>query len=149
MPMKWRMVAIGRPALAYARAGIDEYLARLRRYGEAEMVWIKEGATPAETSRRVLEQASGCRAVLLDETGAQLTTRAWRGVLDGFERDGVKRVAVLIGGADGHGAEVKAAVQERWALGRMTLQHELAMVVWLEQLYRLLTLGRGEPYHRD
>jgi 23S rRNA (pseudouridine1915-N3)-methyltransferase len=147
--MKWRIITVGRPALAYAKAGVEEYLGRLRRYGEVEMVWVKEGASALETGRRVLEQAAGCRMVLLDETGVQMTTRQWLGVVDGMARDGVKRLAVLVGGADGHGAEVKAAVAERWALGRMTMQHELALVVWLEQLYRLMTLNRGEPYHRD
>ena len=147
--MKWRIISVGRPGLAYAKAGVEEYLGRLKKYGEVEMVWVKEGATTLETGRRVLEQAAGCRMVLLDETGAQMTTRQWLGAVDGMARDGVKRLAVLIGGADGHGAEVKAAVSERWALGRMTMQHELALVVWLEQLYRLMTLGRGEPYHRD
>lgn len=147
--MKWRMVAIGKPALAYARVGIEDYLGRIRRYTDVEMVWVKEGASVAETGRRVLEQAVGWRAVLLDETGRDMSTRELQGVLGKLERDGVKKIAVLIGGADGHAAEVKAAVAEKWALGKLTLQHELAMLVWLEQLYRQLTLGKGEPYHRD
>ena len=147
--MKWRVVAVGKPALAYARAGIEEYLGRLKRFGEVEMVWVKEGASVAETARRVLDQTVGCRTYLLDETGEQLTTMAWRAVIDGLERDGVRKIAVLIGGADGHAPEVRACVTTRWALGRMTLQHELATVVWLEQLYRLCSLQRGEPYHRE
>ncbi len=147
--MKFRMVAVGRPALAYARSGIEEYLGRVRRYTEAEMVWVKEGANSAETSRRVLENCEGCRTVLLDETGRTLSTREWRAVLDEWENQGVRKVAVLVGGANGHAPEIKAAVSERWSLGRLTLQHELAMLVWMEQLYRLQTLGKGEPYHRD
>ena len=147
--MKWCMVAVGKPALAYARAGVEDYLARIRRYTDAEMIWVKEGASVAETGRRVLEHTKGCRAVLLDETGQNMNTRELQAAISGLERDGVKKIAILIGGADGHAPEVKAAVRDRWALGKLTLQHELAMVVWLEQLYRQLTLGKGEPYHRD
>jgi 23S rRNA (pseudouridine1915-N3)-methyltransferase len=62
--------------------------------------------------------------------------------------EGVKRVAFLIGGADGHEPATRAAADAVWALGRLTLQHELALVVLLEQLYRIQTIKRGEPYHR-
>lgn len=147
--MKWRVVAVGKPSLAFAKIGIDEYLGRLRHYAEVEMVWIKEGAGEVETTRRVLEQIVGCRAVLLDETGRNASTRDWLGQIREIRDVGTKKLAVLIGGADGHPAAVRAAVPDRWSLGRHTLQHELALLVWLEQLYRIHTLERGEPYHRD
>ncbi|MEM7144285.1 MAG: 23S rRNA (pseudouridine(1915)-N(3))-methyltransferase RlmH [Verrucomicrobiota bacterium] len=60
----------------------------------------------------------------------------------------VKEVALLIGGADGVGDEVRSAADELWAFGKATLQNELALVVALEQVYRVYTLKRGEPYHR-
>jgi 23S rRNA (pseudouridine1915-N3)-methyltransferase len=147
--MKWRVVVVGKPSLAYAKTGIEDYLNRLRHYAEVEMVWIKEGAGEAETTRRLLEQCEGCRAFLLDETGRSLSTREWHEQTQVLRNAGTKRVAVLIGGADGHPPGVRAAIPDRWSLGRHTLQHELALLVWLEQLYRIHTLDRGEPYHRD
>ena len=147
--MKWRVVAVGKPSLAYAKSGIEEYLGRLRHYADVEMVWIKEGAGEAETTRRVLEQTTGCRAVLLDETGRTFSTREWLGKVREIREAGTKKLAVLVGGADGHPPAVREAVAERWSLGRHTLQHELALLVWLEQLYRIHTLERGDPYHRD
>ena len=147
--MKWRVIAVGRPALAFARAGVEEYASRLRPYGDTEMVWVKEGANPAETARRILGHAKDARPVLLDERGRLHTTRRLLAEVEGWEAAGVKRVAVIVGGADGHPAELRQAVADAWALGRLTLQHELALLVWMEQLYRLHTLRAGSSYHRD
>jgi 23S rRNA (pseudouridine1915-N3)-methyltransferase len=62
---------------------------------------------------------------------------------------GVKNIALLIGGADGHADELKNAADWTWSLGKLTLQHELALVVLLEQIYRAFTIKAGQPYHRD
>ena len=50
--------------------------------------------------------------------------------------------------ADGHPEELRQAADETWSLSTMTLQHELALVVLLEQLYRAFSIQRGDPYHR-
>ena len=60
----------------------------------------------------------------------------------------IKSVAVLIGGAEGHGEEVRSAADLILSFGRLTMQHELALVAAVEQIYRVYTLKRGEPYHR-
>ena len=69
--------------------------------------------------------------------------------IEARQNDGTKRVSVLIGGANGHSEEVRAAADEVWNLSAMTLQHELALVVFMEQLYRAYSIVRGEPYHRE
>jgi 23S rRNA (pseudouridine1915-N3)-methyltransferase len=60
----------------------------------------------------------------------------------------VKKVAILIGGADGHTPELRRSADHVIALSGFTLQHELALVVLLEQIYRVHTVLRREPYHR-
>ena len=64
-------------------------------------------------------------------------------------RGEIKSVAFLIGGADGHSSSFREQCDATWSLSRMTMQHELALVVLLEQLYRVYTLKRGAPYHRE
>lgn len=145
--MKWKIIVVGKPALAYARLGVEEYLKRLRRYGRVEVVVLKDGSAEV-VSKRYLDASAGCRRVVLDERGACLTTEEIRERVDGWEGAAVKGVAMLIGPADGHGDAVRAAADETWALGKATMQHELALVVLLEQLYRVHTMKRGEPYHR-
>ena len=64
-------------------------------------------------------------------------------------RGDVKTVAFLIGAADGHSEELREKCDLLLTLSGFTLQHELALLVLLEQLYRLTTLKSGSPYHRD
>jgi 23S rRNA (pseudouridine1915-N3)-methyltransferase len=62
---------------------------------------------------------------------------------------GAAGVALVIGGADGLPSELVERARVRWSLGRLTLPHRLARLVVLEQLYRALSIVRGEPYHRE
>ena len=146
--MHFKILVIGKPSLVWAKAGAEDYMYRLQRYGRAEMECLKEG-TQAQNAERLLKASDGCHRVVLDERGRLCDTAAARASLERWEIDaGIKRVAFLIGGADGHPPQLRSAAHELWALSPMTLQHELALVVLLEQLYRVQTIRRGEPYHR-
>ncbi len=147
--MQIRLIVAGKPALAYAKAGVDEYLKRLSRVGGHELIVIKAG-TRDEVSARLLERSQGCYRVALDERGECLTTRKLAEKLEGLEMRGdVKTVAFLIGAADGHNPELRGKCDLVLTLSPFTLQHELALLVLLEQLYRVTTLKSGSPYHRD
>lgn len=145
--MKWKIIVVGKPALVYARLGVEEYLKRLKRYVRVELVTLKDGK-PEAVAERMLEASRGCWRVVLDERGECPRTEELRERIDLWEGKVVKEVAVMIGPADGHVESVREAADYSWALGRGTLQHELALVVALEQLYRVYTVKRGEPYHR-
>ena len=146
--MHWKIIAIGKPSLTWARQGIAEYLKRLSRYGRTEIEYLKEG-TPAQNSERLFKASAGNRRVAMDERGLLRTTEAARQRVERWEMDpGIKGVAFLIGGADGHTEFLRRETDELWALSPLTLQHELALVVLLEQLYRIQTIKHGEPYHR-
>ena len=136
--MRLRVVAVGRPRLAYARLGVEEYARRMRRYAPLDLVFVRKG-------EELLPTAEGHRKVVLDERGRLLTTEelyrrllAWEG----------ERVAFLVGGAEGHPEAVREEADLLLSLSPLTLQHELALLVLMEQLYRVLTLRAGHPYHR-
>lgn len=104
---------------------------------------------PDKVSATLLEHSEGDFRIALDERGEALTTQAWRERLDALEMRGeIKRVSFLIGAADGHTDTLRREADAVWQLSRLTLQHELALVVLLEQLYRVSTLKQGGPYHR-
>jgi 23S rRNA (pseudouridine1915-N3)-methyltransferase len=145
--VKWKIISIGKPALAYAKSGIDEYLGRVGRYTKVELVTLKEVGRE-ENARRLLDASEGCFRLVLDETGKKIGSEAFAKKLETWEMDRVKTVAVLIGGADGHTDETRRAADFPLSLSEFTIQHELALVVFLEQLYRACTIRRGEPYHR-
>jgi 23S rRNA (pseudouridine1915-N3)-methyltransferase len=87
--------------------------------------------------------------VVLDERGEHLRSEALAAKVAGWEMHGPRDFALLVGGADGHAAELLQAAGWKWSLSQLTLQHELALVVALEQLYRAYTIKAGMPYHRD
>jgi len=147
--MQIRIIVAGKPALAYAKLGVEEYLKRLSRFGGHELVVIKAGSRD-EVSARLLEKSQGCFRVALDERGECLATRQFADRLDALAMRGdVKSVAFLIGAADGHNEALRYACDLILTLSPFTLQHELALLVLLEQLYRVASLKSGSPYHRD
>ncbi len=147
--MQLRLIVAGKPALAYAKAGVDEYVKRLSRLGGCELVTVKAGGSD-EVSARLLEKSQGCYRVALDERGEALGTRAFAEKLDALAMRGdVKTVAFLVGAADGHTPQLRDTCDFLLSLSSFTLQHELALVVLLEQLYRVASLKSGSPYHRD
>ena len=146
--MHWRILAIGKPKLGFARDGIEEYALRLRPMATVTLEYLKPAAA-SEESAALLRRSEGMYRVALDERGEQCASREFAARVGRWEQERVKSVALLIGGADGHGGELRAQADWLWSLGRLTIQHELALVLMLEQLYRAYTIKGGLPYHRE
>ncbi|MBT8036092.1 MAG: 23S rRNA (pseudouridine(1915)-N(3))-methyltransferase RlmH [Verrucomicrobiae bacterium] len=145
--MKHLILAAGKPALGYAKSGVEEYLKRLKRYGTYELKHIKDGNSK-DVSQRLHEASAGTLRIVMDERGESLTTDKLTQRIKGWEMRGIKRASYLIGASDGHTQSLRSEADMVWALSPLTLQHELALVVLLEQIYRIATIQRGEPYHR-
>lgn len=145
--MKWEIIAIGKPSLNWAREAADDYATRLRRMISLEIKALRPNPG-SNISERMLEASAGSWRIALDERGKMMSSEDFAKWIKKQELTGRKRVSVLIGGADGHGESLRSDADEIWSLTPMTLQHELAQVVFLEQLYRACSILRGEPYHR-
>ncbi len=145
--MQWRLCTVGRPSLPFAQDGAAEYLDRIARLTRVQWLQAKE-AGPEENAAQLLKLSRDSTRVALDERGAALTTSQWVETVDRWELDGVKTVSLLVGGADGHTPELRRECDAVWSLSPLTLQHEVALVVLLESLYRVYTIKRGMPYHR-
>ncbi len=142
------ILTIGKPKLAYARAGVEEYLSRMSPWGGVKWEQLKAG-TREQESAVLLARSEGLLRVVLDERGEIVASRALAKRLSEWELRSVKGVAFLIGGADGHTEELRKRADWVWSLTALTLQHELALVVLCEQLYRARSILAGLPYHRD
>lgn len=143
------MIVAGKPALDYAKVAVEEYTKRLRRYGSYEINVVKAGDRDA-VSARLLEASEGCYRIALDERGETPATRQLATRIEDLEMRGeVKAVAFLIGASDGHSPGLRSECDMILSLSSLTMQHELALVVLLEQLYRIATIKSGSPYHRD
>jgi len=147
--MRFQIIAAGKPALAYSKLAIEEYLKRLSRHTSCQLVTVKDGDSES-VSKRLLDASENTYRIALDERGDRLTTRQLASSLESLERNSeAKTISFLIGAADGHTAELRKLSQQILSLSSLTMQHELALVVLLEQLYRIATIKSGSPYHRD
>ena len=146
--MNWRIVTVGKPSLSWAKDAVADYGSRINRSGRLELICLRE-ENDDRTEKAMLAKGEKHWCVAIDERGKQMRSTALAQWIKARELDGSKRVCLFIGGANGHRQSLRASVQECWSLSSFTLQHELALVVLLEQLYRAQTILRGEPYHRE
>lgn len=147
--MRFRVIVAGKPALPYAKTAVEEYLKRLKKHGSYELIIVKAGDKET-VSTRLLEASEGCYRIAMDERGDHPTTRDLSHTLAEMEMQGeIRTLAFLIGAADGHTEGLRSSCGQVLSLSSMTLQHELALIVLLEQLYRLASIKSGSPYHRD
>ncbi|MDQ3666323.1 MAG: 23S rRNA (pseudouridine(1915)-N(3))-methyltransferase RlmH [Acidobacteriota bacterium] len=151
--MQLRFIWPGKTRDARLRALIDEYLKRLSHYARSEVAELKE--TPGTTagidrdSRRISDRLpSGALTVLLDPNGIQLSSEEMAAQVRSWENSGTKEVVFIVGGPNGVSFAVSSNVTQRWSLSRLTLTHEMARVVLLEQLYRAYTIIHGLPYQK-
>ena len=134
--MKVRILAIGRLRPPYVD-DVDHYLKMLTRHASVEVVELREDD---DVERRIPERSF---VVLLDERGRQMSSEGLAEWLEERRHEG-RDLVFVIGGAYG----IRLAHADlRLSLGKMTLPHQLARVVLVEQLYRAHKILAGEPYH--
>jgi 23S rRNA (pseudouridine1915-N3)-methyltransferase len=139
--VKLRVAWIGKTKEKAVQALTDEYMKRLARYAPAERL------EPADEAGLLKLQRPGQLLVLLDARGRQLSSEELAEFLRRHQERGTPALLFAVGGADGFSDEARAAAGFQLSLGKMTLPHELARVVLLEQLYRAFTILKGHPYH--
>lgn len=151
--MKIRLVCVGKLA-GPCKALAGDYLGRLERLADLEMVELKDAEAP-DGAARLAKEAERIRAaaaplsecVLWDEKGEELDSVAFAGWLEKLEGASRKRLTMVIGSSHGVDPALKAGIPKSLALSRMTLTHEWARVLVLEQLYRACCIRRKLPYH--
>ena len=89
------------------------------------------------------------KIVVLDERGANISSKEFSEKLVSWQDCGCKQIALLIGGADGHHTSLRQEADLILSFGKMTLPHMLMRLVLCEQLYRAYTISIGHPYHKD
>ena len=149
-----QIVAVGK-LRASMREAADEYLRRLRRYARVTELEVREAGKAGNAAAQRRSEAaaiSGAVApaamtVALARTGDGWSSRELAHRL-GVWRDQSRTVAFLVGGAEGLAPELIEGAAHRLSLGPLTLPHELARVVVIEQLYRAGTILTGEKYHK-
>jgi len=155
--MKIRVLFTGKTAESWIRQGVAHYADRIRHYVSFELVELpdlKQTASLREDQVREREGElilkalrSSDHLVLLDERGECLSSVEWARNLEQKSAHLPKDLVFVVGGPYGFSPAVRARANELLSLSRMTFSHQLVRLVFLEQLYRAMTIIKGEPYH--
>ena len=160
MGMRYTIVAVGKLKERFWADACAEYLKRLQPYAKCEVRELADvdparvGGDAAAVEREgaailaALASAGNPYTVLLDIGGKERSSEGLSRHLDDLAVSGVSDIAFVIGGSCGVSAAVRAQANERLSFGPITLPHNLARVVLLEQIYRAARISRGEPYHK-
>jgi len=154
--VKIRIVAVGRLKERFWSEAAGEYLKRLGPYADVRVVEVADRDPGRGEDRALAEEASAVLRALPDSThvialdigGRQMSSEQLAERLSQLALEGRSDVSFVIGGSLGLAPEALARADERLSLGPMTLPHNLARVVLLEQVYRAFKIIRGEPYHK-
>lgn len=158
--MKFTVIAVGRLKERFWKDACEEYLKRLQPYAKTvvrEVADIDPAKAGGIEAAREKEGAAICAALdalgsahmtLLDIGGRERSSEDLSRRLDTLALGGANSFAFVIGGSDGVSEAVRRRANETLSFGPITLPHNLARVVLLEQLYRAQKISRGEPYHK-
>lgn len=149
--MKIRVVVVGQAKKDYYKEAFTDYLKRINRFANCEIAEVKESSGPRAKeveAEKMLQLKSTGLKVAVDEKGVALNSKELAQLIKKYELSGVKGIDFFIGGPDGLGEALIKGVDLKVSLSTLTLQHDLATLVLLEQIYRAYKINRGEPYHR-
>lgn len=157
--MKIQLCVIGKTSTSYITTGIETYVSRLKHYVPFEIKTI----TDVKNTRRLTEDQQrtaegeqilqcvqpGDYVVLLDERGKEFTSREFSQFVERRMAVSSRNIIFVVGGPYGFSKAVYDRADDKISMSRMTFSHEMVRLFFVEQLYRAMTILRGEPYHHD
>ena len=144
--MKLKVAWIGKSKEPAVQSLTDEYLKRLSHYADVEGITLKDEPTLLKLCARGVRHTKHV-LVLLDMRGKQFSSEELAKFLGGYQDRNPLPLLFGVGPADGFSDQARQAATLVLSLGKLTLAHDLARIVLLEQLYRAFTILKGHPYH--
>jgi 23S rRNA (pseudouridine1915-N3)-methyltransferase len=141
--MKIRLVMLGKTRRGELRALLEDYAGRIRHFAEIEISELRD-ARPAALRKMKLEP--GATVVLLDAAGKQFTSQQFARWVGNMRDRGTRELVFLCGDAEGFPQELRASATHKISLSTLTMPHEFARVVLVEQVYRAFAILAGHPY---
>ena len=157
--MKDKLIVVGKTNVNYLKDGESEYDQRIKHYVNFEQLIISYVKNAKNLSTAQLKNKEGEQilskintsdfVVLLDEKGKQFSSKEFSNFLNKKNLTSTKYLVFIIGGAFGFSDEVYQRADYKLSLSKMTFTHQMIRMVFKEQLYRALTILKGEKYHND
>jgi 23S rRNA (pseudouridine1915-N3)-methyltransferase len=157
--MNLSIVAVGKLREAYYKAGVEDYVERIRRFLPIEQIEVPVGTGEESNGKgrgAIIREAESiekhlhrdARIVALDPRGKSISSEQFSQWLQDSMNASVQKVSFVLGGAWGLDAGLCERADLRLSLSALTFPHELARLVLVEQIYRALSLWKGLPYHK-
>ncbi len=157
--MKFTLLMIGKSSFPFIREGISMYEKRINHYIAFEIVEIPDIKGTASLSKELVKAKEGTailkkikdrdEVVLLDEKGKMFSSLEWAHFLETRNVNTSTDMVFVIGGAYGFSQEVYQRADSLLSLSKMTFSHQIIRLSFTEQLYRAMTIIKGEPYHNE
>ncbi len=152
-------MAIGKMQSRYLEEGMKLYMGRISHYVPFEQLLLPDVKNTKALTEALQKEREGQTmlaalqpgdvVILLDERGEEMTSRQFSSFIDRRMSSGIKRLVFVIGGPYGFSEAMYARADGKISLSRMTFSHEMVRLFFVEQIYRAVTILRGEPYHHD
>ena len=157
--MNIKLIVVSKTDVPYLQTGIDEYVGRLKHYCDFELVVIPALKNLGKASSEEVKEREGQlilkqveksdMVVLLDEHGKEYGSVEFSEYLQKQMNAGIRTLSFVVGGAFGFSPAVYAAAQHKISLSKMTFNHQMVRLFFVEQLYRAFTILRHEKYHNE
>jgi len=145
--VKIKIAWIGKTKEPAIQALTDEYLKRISRYVQTEGISLRDEAALLDLSGKGKAKAAPSTLWLMDSRGKEFSSEQFAKFLGDYQDRNPLPLVIGVGGPDGFSDASKGTAQHVISLGKMTMAHELARIVLLEQVYRAFTILKGHPYH--
>ena len=157
--MKIKLIVVGKTNTAYLKTGENEYENRLKHYCNFEEIIINDLKNGSKFSINELKIKEGDlilknlesidKVILLDNNGKIYSSNEFSNFLNENMLHSIKSLVFIIGGAYGFSDEVYNRANNKLSLSKMTFSHQMVRLIFKEQLYRALTIIKGEKYHHQ
>jgi 23S rRNA (pseudouridine1915-N3)-methyltransferase len=157
--MNVQLIVVGKTEEKWLQEAISQYTGRVGHYVNFKIEVIPSLKNAKNLTDSILKQKEGEMLlskisntdylVVLDENGKQFTSVEFSSNLQGYMNAGHKRVVFMVGGAFGFSTQVYERANAKMSLSKMTFSHQMIRLLFVEQLYRAMTILKGEKYHHE
>lgn len=157
--MEFVLMCIGKTGKSFLEAGEKEYLTRLKHYLPTRLETLPDVKQTKQTSEAFIKEQEGKQflakiganetVILLDDKGEQRDSVQFAHYLQQLMNRGGKTVYFLVGGPYGFSDEIYRRANGKISLSKLTFSHQMIRMLFLEQVYRGMTILKGEPYHHQ
>jgi 23S rRNA (pseudouridine1915-N3)-methyltransferase len=158
-PMKIKFICIGKTGKSFLEEGEKEYLTRLKHYVSIERIEIADIRNAKSLTKDQIKAQEGKEIlsklvatdllILLDERGEQFSSVSFSKFIQQKFNSGGRTLVFSVGGAYGFSDEIYQRANGKISLSSMTFSHQMVRMIFFEQLYRAMTILKGEPYHHE